>query len=113
MSDQITYPTIHLNGNSKGRLQGQYQATLDKARDLIAAVGEIELHGRDYYPQGGAAFATAREEFIAHLVKPMQEAESYLEKITIHISQQGMPSVSDVGNPHTDHYVPPVILDTE
>ena len=88
MSEEITYPTINLNGQDKYKLQGQYQNALDKIRAAREAIGEIDLHGRDYDPQGSHAFPKAHDEFVALLVKPMQEAESYLEKITINISQQ-------------------------
>ena len=88
MPDEITYPTIHLNGNCKDRLQGQYQEVLDNLRDAIGAIDDIEFHARDYYVQGDDAFPKAQQEFIAHLVKPMQEAEEYLDKVVNNISQQ-------------------------
>ena len=94
MPDNITYPTINLNGNSKDRLQSQYQDALDKIRAAREAIGEIDLHGRDYPNRidfnlvGTHDFPKARKEFIDHLVAPMQEAESYLESIVINISQQ-------------------------
>ena len=95
MSDFITFPTINLNGNDKDKLQSQYQDALDKLRAAREAIGNIDLHGRDYPKRIDFDdmatihdFPKARKEFIAHLVKPIQEAESYLEKITIHISQQ-------------------------
>ena len=88
MTEEITYPTIHLNGNSKDRLQGQYENALDKVRDAIVAVRDIQFHSRDYYPQGDEAFPKAQEQLLAHLVRPIHGAESYLEKVTINISQQ-------------------------
>jgi len=82
----LTYPTINLNGNDKDRLLPQYLNALDKTRDLITAIGAIDLHGRDYPNRDD--YPKAHDEFIAHLVKPIQEAESYLESIAINLNQQ-------------------------
>ena len=86
MSDFITFPTININGNDKDKLQGQYQDALDSIREAREAIGNIDLHGRDYPNQDD--YPKAHDEFIAHLVAPMQEAESYLESIVINLSQQ-------------------------
>ena len=86
MSEEITYPTINLNGQDKYKLQGQYQNALDKIRAAREAIGEIDLHGRDYPNRDD--YPKAHDEFIAHLVAPMQEAESYLESIVINLNQQ-------------------------
>tara|TARA_R100001443_G_scaffold32612_1_gene46701 strand:+ start:545 stop:805 length:261 start_codon:yes stop_codon:yes gene_type:complete len=86
MSDFITFPTINLNGNDKDKLQGQYQEALDKIRESRESIGKIDLHGRDYPNRDD--YPKAHDEFIAHLVAPVQEAESYLESIVINISQQ-------------------------
>tara|TARA_R100001443_G_scaffold113603_1_gene128589 strand:+ start:477 stop:737 length:261 start_codon:yes stop_codon:yes gene_type:complete len=86
MSDFITFPTINLNGQDKDKLQSQYQDALDKLRAAREAIGNIDLHGRDYPNQDD--YPKAHDEFIAHLVAPMQEAESYLESIVINLSQQ-------------------------
>ena len=95
MSDFITYPTVNLNGNDKDKLQSQYQDALDKIRAAREAIGNIDLHGRDYPKRIDFDdmatihdFPKARKEFIDHLVAPMQEAESYLESIVINLSQQ-------------------------
>ena len=86
MSDFITFPTINLNGNDKDKLQSQYQDALDRIRETREAIGKIDLHGRDYPNRDD--YPKAHDEFIAHLVAPMQEAESYLESIVINLSQQ-------------------------
>lgn len=61
-------PTIHMNGSSAERLLEGYQEILEKAAELMSAMGEAPLNARDYYPQGPAAWGEADDEFRSYVV---------------------------------------------
>ena len=86
MESEITYPTINLNGEDKEKLQGQYQEALDKIRDAIVSIRDIDLHGRDYPNRND--YPKAHKQFLNRVVIPINDTEEYLEDITINISQQ-------------------------
>lgn len=58
----LTIPTIHYNGSGRARLLEQIRAAHDAADLLAKSLQEMAPHGRDYYPQGDTAFASARVE---------------------------------------------------
>lgn len=60
-------PTIHLNGTSKQRLIDdlvEAGSAIQLAQKALAAAGP---NGRDYYPQGPAAFTAAVDEHDSRL----------------------------------------------
>lgn len=73
----ITLPTIHLNGSGRARLDEQYQRAYDSARETLAVFRALDVHDRDYYPQGPDAGTKARAEHTArcraleHIVEDM------------------------------------------
>jgi len=54
MPNEITFPTIHLNGDNAATLMENH----DKFWQAITAALDAlpEVNGRNYYPQGPAAF---------------------------------------------------------
>ena len=57
-----TIPTIHLNGTSFTDLRDGYAAAYDAIDKAMEALGNAELNGRDFYPQGPDAYYQARKE---------------------------------------------------
>ncbi len=57
-----TIPTIHLNGTSFTDLRDGYAAAYDAIEKAMEALGNAELNGRDFYPQGPDAYYQARKE---------------------------------------------------
>jgi hypothetical protein len=57
-----TIPTIHLNGTSFTDLRDGYATAYDAIEEAIEALGNTELNGRDFYPQGPEAYYQARKE---------------------------------------------------
>jgi hypothetical protein len=63
----LTTPTIHINGTSRDELLECLIDARQAVRTAIDAVCTTAPHGRDYYPQGDAAFIKARDEHLARL----------------------------------------------
>jgi hypothetical protein len=80
----VIYPAVHLNGTSKERLERSYQDAYSAVLRAECAVGKIEFNERDYYPQGGEAWETAKrqaQEVAAHL----EAVQTYLGEIIGHL----------------------------
>lgn len=63
----MTKPTIHTNGTSAQELLdglGEIHVALNNA---VAKLYEYGPNARDYYPQGDAAFAAARDEHASRI----------------------------------------------
>lgn len=85
MNKPLTMPTIHMNGTSGLALTTDYVAAMDALRVACEALQKTAPHGRDYYPQGGAAFLQAALEHrnrVASIVSVM----SQLEQLALHTS---------------------------
>ena len=77
-------PTIHLNGTSRESLTKEYQTATDALRAAINALAAITINGRDYYPQGDAAFQVAvnrRAEMLNTLCNLRTEVEAVVETL--------------------------------
>ena len=72
-TENITLPTIHLNGNSREALLQQYteitgplvealNAITEPLIEALNAIERVEFHPRDYYVQGDEAFGEAAKE---------------------------------------------------
>ena len=80
----MIYPTIHLNGTSKGELLDQLCTAGSAVGDAIRALHDAAPNARDYYPQGPSAIGMAINEHsgrIAALVRVSEE----LDAIALHI----------------------------
>lgn len=60
-------PTIHLNGSSPQVLLRQYHDAISALNTAIEKLRAIEVHGRDYYPQGPTALGDALDEHRARV----------------------------------------------
>jgi len=60
-------PTIHLNGTGKRALLDELQTAHAALAAAIDVVRQVTVHGRDYYPQGPAAYTQARHEMDGRL----------------------------------------------
>ena len=61
-TENITLPTIHLNGNSREALLQQYTEITGPLVEALNAIERVEFHPRDYYVQGDEAFGEAAKE---------------------------------------------------
>jgi hypothetical protein len=57
--EQLTIPTIHMNGSGQRHLTQAYAEARDAVVAAIASLSPIAPHGRDYYPQGDGALEKA------------------------------------------------------
>jgi len=55
-------PTIHMNGTGREALLDQVTDAASALYKALDALSEAAPNGRDYYPQGPAAFEQARTE---------------------------------------------------
>lgn len=74
---EITFPTVHLNGTSKKDLCEGYENALHKVREAIAELSKIEFNSRDYYPQGNDAWGKAVEQRMG-VNQKLNQVEDYL-----------------------------------
>lgn len=86
MTTDLTFPTVHLNGTSRKMLAEGYQAAYVKLQDAIRSFAEIEMNGRDYYPQGSDAYPKARTERDMQLAN-LRSVRDYLEAHLIHLGE--------------------------
>lgn len=82
-----TIPTIHLNGTGGKDLWNEYHAAYKAIDAAIDALCDATCNGRDFYPQGPAAFSHARSERDAALTK-LREVKSYTEEVLVGIMAQ-------------------------
>lgn len=83
--DNLTIPTVHLNGSGFENLQSQYREALERLREARRAIPVP--HGRDYYVQDDGAYLRARKQFEAQLAK-IEELEEELSGILLGIMEQ-------------------------
>lgn len=70
-------PTIHLNGTGARNLFDEYRAAMKAVRAAGDALTSATCNARDFYPQGDAAWAQARDER-ADAFRKLTEVEQYL-----------------------------------
>jgi hypothetical protein len=80
-------PLIHLNGNSKESLEGQYEAADAALWEAVDKFNSIEFHPRDYYPlpEGSWNQALIERQEIAQAFKKIQD---YIQEIRMGIYNQ-------------------------
>lgn len=83
--DDLTIPTVHLNGSGFKNLQSQYREALERLREARRAIPVP--HGRDYYVQDDGAYLRARKQFEAQIAK-IGEVEEELSGILLGIMDQ-------------------------
>ena len=82
-----TIPTIHLNGTSFMDLRDGYAAAYDAIEKAMEALGNAELNGRDFYPQGPDAYYEARKERDDAFDK-LRAAQQYVGEMLMGICDQ-------------------------
>jgi len=82
-----TTPTIHLNGTSFTDLRDGYAAAYDAIDKAMEALGNAELNGRDFYPQGPDAYYQARKERDAAFDQ-LRAAQQYVGEMLMGICDQ-------------------------
>ncbi len=82
-----TIPTIHLNGTSFTDLRDGYAAAYDAIEKAMEALGNAELNGRDFYPQGPDAYYQARKERDAAFDQ-LRAAQQYVGEMLMGICDQ-------------------------
>lgn len=81
-------PTLHLNGTSKERLIDALcnaSAALDGAYESLK---QTAPNGRDYYPQGPAAYTKANDEHMDRL-RRLDAIKSEVDALTLAIDELG------------------------
>ena len=85
MAEELTVPTLHLNGSGWKNLYEQCTASLGALR--AAKVALPQPNARDYYVQGDYAILRATSQLDAQFAK-LDEVEAELTKILEAISEQ-------------------------
>jgi hypothetical protein len=83
--DPMRFPTIHLNGTSFETLNREYLAAYFAVDAALDALGEVTVHGRDYYVQEGNAVSEAIEEHRERL-RALEKIKSDLVQIILWIT---------------------------
>lgn len=65
----LQLPLVHLNGDSRQNLEGNFANPIHAINDAIRSLEEHSPHGRNYYPFGDNAYAKAAAEHAARIVK--------------------------------------------
>lgn len=55
-------PTFHHNGSSAKMLAESYQHAATELSAALLALENVEINGRDYYPQGPMVYSEAAQE---------------------------------------------------
>lgn len=79
-------PTIHANGTPRQTLKDGYLAAYSGVLKAMAALAQVELNARDYYPQGDEAFRKA----VAQAVQArnhLDACKTYLGTIINHLME--------------------------
>jgi len=82
----VILPTIHLNGTDPQALREGYVAAAEAVRAAISALEAVPLNGRDYYPQGDAAYGVAFREH-GNRVWALTEVYREMHQIIDHIDE--------------------------
>ena len=87
---EFPMPVIHMNGNSRARLDEQYRnavVSLFAARDEFA---QIDFHPRDYYPLDADPYSNlSYDKALAERTKMLEAfatIQNYLEKHLAHLA---------------------------
>lgn len=82
---EVTKPTIHLNGTSPEALLAQYEQSALAISQAIRLLEEASPHGRDYYPQGPQALTAARAEHVTRL-EVLHGVQKELQQLIEHVA---------------------------
>lgn len=77
--NQLPTPSVHNNGTGGRGLRMQAKEAYSALGSAVDVMRRAMPHGRDYYPQGDAALAKAREAHLALIGKVKEAQDAYLE----------------------------------
>lgn len=84
----MIHPTVHLNGTSRSELMEGYANAAVAVQDAIAMVGaHAHPNGRDYYPQGPSAIATAMDEHASRIAR-LKAVHDELETLYVKLAEE-------------------------
>jgi hypothetical protein len=75
----MTIPTIHTNGTSKDELIKQVTDAAHAVQTAMETLCGAAPNARDYYPQGGGAFARADDEYQLRQIKLKEVFDELVE----------------------------------
>jgi len=81
----MTFPTVHMNGDSKQTLLDQNLKATHAIRDAIDAMHEAAPNARNFYVQGEGAWKAARDEY-SNRLRQLDSIRDELDAITQHIA---------------------------
>lgn len=73
--EDITLPTIHMNGTSREMLLNPWKDVCKKIFELESSLEKVEFNGRDYYMRDGS-FEKARAE-MEEMYENLKKVRSY------------------------------------
>lgn len=83
-------PTIHLNGTSADRLIEDLCTASNALNDAYGWIQQTAPNGRDWYPQGPAAFEQAQAEHFARLQR-IDDVKAEIDALTLAIHDAAHP----------------------
>lgn len=83
---QLTFPLIHLNGNSRESLLRDYKDALRAVHTARAVFHLIDFHARNYYPLPNGSYERAAEDHRQNYNRLLQ-VEQYLEAHVSHLTK--------------------------
>lgn len=75
----MIFPTIHLNGTPKTRLQEELSDAYSAIETAVRALCHAAPNARDYYVQSNTAYAQARDEHDARVKKLLSVQQDLLQ----------------------------------
>lgn len=80
-------PIIHLNGTGKETLEAEYETAWRAVKAARDAVGNITVHGRDYYVSDDPKALQKAQEARADMWRRLYTMADELQSVRIHLSQ--------------------------
>lgn len=68
-TENLMVPSVHLNGTGRKTLSEQNHAAASAVNEAIGKLTQAAPNARDYYPQGPDAYARARSQHEARVLR--------------------------------------------
>lgn len=86
--EDLTLPTIHMNGTGAQTLVDDYLTARSALIDAETALQKVEFNARDYYTQGDTAWTKARAERMEWF-KALAKMQDHCLAIAMHAQEKG------------------------